>query len=286
MQTTGLFTLHRYTVPVAKAGVPIRFVLFGDVHRDAPLHAKEEWQDFLSYARGLKDAYFLGMGDYLDSASTSERECLAGARLHESTRMDLAQLANSKVQLLDKELGFMRGRLIGLIGGNHYFQFESGTTSDHKLCEKLDCKFLGVSAFIRLTFVYRGARQTFDIWAHHGAGGARLPGGSINRVDQMREHADADLYVMGHDHKRGIIPATPRMSLKQDAKNSLRLNVRQPWVARSGSFLHAYDDGKVSYIVDTARGPSSIGHIEAEVTWRQEGCGDNDRRSLQVRGIA
>lgn len=288
MKTSGLFTLHRYTIKVPACGVPMKLVIFGDVHRDAPLHAKNEWQRFLSYGKGLKNAYFLGMGDYIDSASTSERECLGRAALHDSTKNDLAGLARAKVSLLEKELSFMKGRLIGLVNGNHYFPFEDGTNTDNKLCDRLGCKYLGVSSFIRVTFEYgSGQRIPFDIWVHHGAGGARLPGGSINRVDQMREVAEADLYCMGHDHGKAIVPAKPRFLLRHDAKMGLKLKARQAWLARTGSFLHAYEDGEASYNVDAARGPSSVGHVELEFTLhRRGGTAEEKCLELEVRGIS
>ncbi len=103
---------------------------------------------------------------------------------------------------------------------------------------------------------------TLDIWAHHGAGGSRLPGGSINRVEQMREISEADVYVMGHDHKRGGWPASPRLHLGNSSKSGLQLKSRQQWLIRSGSFLRSYEDGKRNYNVDSARGPCSIGHVE------------------------
>lgn len=286
MKTSGLFTLHRYTIPVKSVGKPIKIVFFGDVHRDSPTFAANKWKEFLQYARSLKDAHFLGMGDYIDSMSTSERDAMIRAAMHESTSSDLENMALGKVALLAKELDFMRGRLIGLVNGNHYFTFPSGINSDQKLCERLGCKYLGVSTFVRLTFDYHGVKLAFDVWAHHGAGGARLPGGSINRVDQMREHAEADVYVMGHDHKRGVFPANPRLTLEQDAKNGLRLKERQSWLVRSGSFLAAYNDGQASYNADAGRGPCSLGHVELEVTLRESRVGALKTRALEVRGIS
>jgi hypothetical protein len=35
-----------------------------------------------------------------------------------------------------KEIEFMQSKLIGLIEGNHYWQFANGTTSTQKLCEQ------------------------------------------------------------------------------------------------------------------------------------------------------
>ena len=288
MKTSGLFRLHSYKITIDRVNQPIRLIFFGDVHRDSPNHADAHWQEFLEYARGLNDAYFFGMGDYLDSTSSSERECLekANGSLHETTKWDLARLTDAKVNMLAKELSFMKGRLIGLLNGNHYFLYETGINSDQKLCEKLGCAYLGVSTFTRLQFQLGVGYRTYkDIWAHHGAGGARLPGGSINRVDQMREHADADIFAMGHDHKRGVLPATPKMRLDND-RGLLSLDHRQQWLLRTGSFLKSYEDGKVSYNVDAARGPCSLGHVELELTLKRKDTNGKPKYWFDIRGIS
>lgn len=274
MKTSGLFVVHGFNIRI-NYGIPTRLVFFGDVHRDAPGHADAKWQEFLQYARGLKDAYFIGMGDYLDSTSTSERECLGdiSPRMHETFMKDIEALQAAKVQLMAKELEFMRGRLIGMLGGNHYFQFQSGINGDQKLCELLGAKYLGVCAFIRLYFKGCGTREhARDIFAHHGMGAARLIGGSLNRVQQMAEGAEADIFAMGHDHKRGAVPAQPRLFLYHSSREGLKVVEREPIVIRSGSYLASYKDGAVSYNVDACRPPSSLGHVEVLVTIRKSGA--------------
>ena len=287
MKTDGLFTVGRFTIPV-KSNKPVRLVFFGDVHRDSPNHAKKAWMEFLAYARGLKDAWFLGMGDYLDSTSSSERACLGHITdtLHETLSKDLNALQAEKVKLMAKELGFMRGRLVGLVGGNHYWQFAHGGTSDTELARLLGCQYLGVSSFVRITFDCFGRESTLDIWAHHGAGASRLPGGSINRVDQMREFAEADIYAMGHDHKRGVIPATPRLFLDRNSKTGLKLKHRQQWLIRSGSFLASYEDGVSNYNVDAARGPCSLGHVELIINVDQSAKGRGEPAEITIRGLS
>lgn len=197
MKTDGLFTTHAFKIPVQHKK-PIRLVIFGDVHWDSPNHAKHSWQEDLKHFRSLKDAWFLGMGDYLDSTSTSERDCLGrmSSEMHETLAKDLNALQAAKVEAMAKEMEFMKGRLIGLLGGNHYWKFQHGGTTDTELARLLETTYLGVSTFIRLTLEKFQRRFTLDIWAHHGAGGARLPGGSLNRVDQMREHAEADIFCV------------------------------------------------------------------------------------------
>jgi hypothetical protein len=283
MTTTGIFTTARHDIPIAGSGVPHKLVIWGDVHRDAPLCAVDRWAEFLDYCRTLKNATYLGMGDYMDMLSTSERVTLAG-ELHESTRDSLDDLAEKRCQEFAAELKPMKGKLIGLIEGNHYWQFQSGVTSTQRLCQLMGCKYLGVAAFIRLSL----ARQTkgkswckFDVFAHHGKGAARLVGGSFNRVQQLDEVAVADAYIMGHDHKRGVLPATPRLVL-EESHGKLSVRERTGWIIRSGSFLKAYQDGKRSYNVDAGRAGCSLGWTELELTLKiTEG---NTR--VSVRGIA
>lgn len=266
MQTSGLFTTHSYAVN-HRYGAPIRLVLFGDVHRDSPNHAHGAWKDFRDHARGLKDAIFLGMGDYLDSTSTSERECLGNIspKMHETFRRDIQELQIAKCELIARELDFMRGRLIGLVNGNHYFEFASTINSDQKICELLKTKYLGVCAFIRLFINCSGRQHALDLFVHHGKGAARLVGGSINRVAQMIEGTQADIFVMGHDHKKGALP-TSRIFLQNTSRGGLEVRHRDVWNVRSGSFLASYRDGEVNYNVDAARGASCLGHVELHIT--------------------
>lgn len=290
MKTSGLFTVHAHKTTV-KANQPFRLVFFGDVHWDSPNHARSKWKEFLAYAKSLPaSTLFFGMGDYLDSTSTSERECLGNisAKMHETLRNDIIQLQLTKCEAFAKEIEFMRGRLLGLLNGNHYFQFPSGINTDQKLCEILGAKYLGVSSFVRLSASRdkSAGSSHIDIYTHHGAGGARLPGGSINRVSQLAEYADADILAMGHDHKRGIFPANPTIGLSQTS-TGLKLKERPRWLARTGSFLAAYEDGVSNYNVDAARGPCSLGWVEFDLCLRRNKTEGRDTMQLHVeRGIA
>ncbi len=286
MKTSGLFTVHGFKIPV-RNNQPIRLVFFGDVHRDAPNHADGKWQEFLEYARGLKDAWFFGMGDYLDSTSTSERECLGqiSARMHETFRNDVQALQLAKVEMMAKELKFMRGKIVGMLNGNHYFEFQSGINSDQKLCELLGAKYLGVCSFVRLYLSAFNRERAVDLFAHHGAGAARLVGGSMNRVAQMAEGAEADIYAMGHDHKRGAVPAIPRLFLNHSSRGGLKVESRETYVVRSGSFLKSYAPGTVSYAVDGASSPCSLGHVELLINLRDKKVSGKREQVLEIRSL-
>ena len=201
MKTDGIFTAHNVKVE-AEIGKPFKLIPFGDIHRDSDMFAHSHWQEFLDYAKAQKNALFLGMGDYTDGVSTSERIVLSDVNLHDTTKNTLKDVYKGVTKTLVNELGWMRGRVIGLLGGNHFFDFGDQTT-DHVLAAALGGKYLGVCGFIRLSIGLKGTGKgvALDIFAHHGKGGGSSPGGQFNTIEKMAGTADADIYLMGQDRK-------------------------------------------------------------------------------------
>lgn len=290
MRTTGLFTTHFVEIE-CELGKPIYLIPFGDIHRDSDMFADSHWRDFLSCAKEKASrALFLGMGDYSDGVSTSERIVLGDDRLHETTKATMKDVYKGVVKTLVNELSFMRGHLIGMLGGNHYFDFGNGSTTDHELASALNTKFLGVCSFIRVSLRFKdrpNTRTSFDIFAHHGKGAGTLPGSTFNTIEKMSTTAIADFYLMGHDHKKGAIPSTPRLILSSTGPNT-QLNVRErtPWLGRTGSFLKAYENDRVSYNVDAARSPCALGWIEFEIVPVRVQKDGRDFIDLRVRGTS
>jgi hypothetical protein len=268
MRTTGIFQTRHFTLKNWKYGRTLNLVPFGDIHRDSPSFAEEAWAK--SKARWKKlaaegDALFLGMGDYLDSYSTSERMVICDSRLHESTISNLEKNARDKVGCLSKELTFMRGHLLGVLGGNHYPQFSDGTNGDQLLANNLSTKYLGACCAIRVCFEYHGRRASFDIFAHHGKGGGMTAGGRLNAVEKLEKVCDADIFLMGDNHARGCIPTGERLRLV-DTIGGLIVKAKPTWIGRTGSFLRGYVEGQASYVVDAALPPANLGHIEFQIT--------------------
>jgi len=284
VNTSGQFEVHQFKIPFKKYGEPIYLIPFGDVHRSAPLCHEEKWLEFCGWAakKAPERTYFLGMGDYDDLASASERRLLNGKDLHDSTVETLEELYNKHIARFYKEIEFMKGRCIGIMGGNHFAEFQSGITSDQKLADRLGTKYLGSNCFIRLSFettTKHGSSACLDIWAHHGMGASRLIGGSLNRVQQMGEQAEADIYLMGHDHKKSIA-FTTKLKLS-GGRGSVRLTHRKQLYARTGSFLKGYVEGKKSYIVDRNLPPTDLGVVKIELTPKRETVMINGKRSEQ-----
>jgi len=163
-----------------------------------------------------------------------------------------------------------------------------GQTTDHLLAAALGTKFLGVCAFVRLSLRFKNTNKScaIDIFAHHGKGGGTTPGAQFNTIEKMLSTADADIYLMGHTHGKGCIPSSPRIVLKDSRDKGVFIRERTPWLGRTGSFLKAYESGRVSYNVDAGRSPASLGWIEFEITPVRVRAGDEDHIELRIRGTA
>ncbi len=260
MKTTGIYTNTLYTIPFSGYGETIQIVPFGDVHRSSPLCHVDKWKEFCDWGRKQKNTYYLGMGDYNDLASTSERSALKSEHLHEATKYELESLYRRQTALFANEIDFMKGKLIGLIEGNHYADLPSGITTTQLMAEMMGCPYLGVSAFIRLIIQKnRSDSHQVDIWAHHGLAGGRKVGASINKLEDMIKTADADLYCMGHDHRK-TVAMDSRLYLSRTL-DGVRLENRKIVMCRTGSFLKGYEADKSSYIADAGLPPTDIGNV-------------------------
>jgi hypothetical protein len=74
--------------------------------------------------------------------------------------------------------------------------------------------------------------------------------------------------------------------LKDDTSKGLIIRERTPWLGRTGSFLKAYESGRVSYNVDAGRSPAALGWIEFEITPIRIGAGGKDHIELRIRGTS
>lgn len=273
MKTRGIFKLHKYFIDIDDWGKrrnkPIYLIPVGDIHRDSDLCAKEKFMEFINWGKTQDDCYYIGVGDWLDMLSSTERHAYESSKYHDTTRKNIEAMCDKKIDNLVEELSFMKGKLIGIMEGNHYFKYVSGTTSDEKLCDKFDCTFLGVCTFIRLIIRDKNKHSAaIDVYLHHGEGGGRTIGASMGKLENSAKGKLADIYIMGHDHAKGAVPRA-RLCLT-DSRRSLRLVQKKVLYVRSGGFLRGYVNGKESYIVDGNYNPTDIGVVKISLTPKRD----------------
>ena len=149
-------------------------------------------------------AWFIGMGDYIDMASPSGRMKVDAANVYDNLRQNIDDRALELTHQVAAILKPTRGRWLGMLAGHHFWQFKHGSTSDQRLCESLDAKFLGDDigemggACVNITFPTQRGSHSFKFWAHHGSGSGEESSMLLKLKKIAADHEYVDLFLMGH----------------------------------------------------------------------------------------
>lgn len=239
-------------------------------------------------AWGVKrGAYFVGMGDYVDFASPSNRQRLNAAALYDTAK-DVIELSATNLtnELFNRALKPSTGRWLGLLEGHHFYQYAAGHTTDMELCNLLKTQHLGTCAYVRLIFKDKFGRMgNVTLWVHHGTGSGRRASAPLNTLDQLPIYWDADIYLMGHQSKRVAAPLQ-RVEPVWNLRCGPFLKHRNIYIGCTGSFSKAYIAGnrhgrvpRGDYVEQKMLSPASLGGIKIKIVpcWNTKGGGEDSR---------
>lgn len=230
------------------------------------------------------NAYFLGMGDYIDFMSPSNRQRHRSAALYDTANQVIADKADELTQEIYQEaLAPSKGRWLGLLEGHHFFETAGGTT-DQTLAGLLGAKFLGTSAFIRLQFT-RGSQDGSSsvlIWCHHGVGAGQTPAAVLNKLKNIAAGFEADIYLMGHLPKK-VVEVTDRLTSVWPVNTNPYTVHRTKVFAGTGGFMKGWvpqgrQDGipRGGYPEQGMMPPASLGGIALRVRPRWKSVGGRE----------
>lgn len=266
---TYLLPKHKQKVPFELTrGQRAMLVPIGDIHWGADDFPLGKLRTHIQWCMD-RGAVFLGMGDYLDFTSATQRAIMRGLR--GSTMKSMGAYLKESADELFEILEPTKGRWLGLLEGNHSWEFENGTSIDQYLAGKLKADFLGTSAMIRLVFrdTPKGHPEAeARVFCHHGTGGGRRQGGHLHRLEDLVVGFDADIYLMGHSHGKQSA-AIDRQYVSPDGKHYHRTMM----IARTGSWLRSYVshepldlkepaiESRGTYIEEEAYMPAALGSL-------------------------
>lgn len=140
-------------------------------------------------------AYFIGMGDYIDFLSPSNRQRLRAAGLYDTAGKVIWDRAVALAgEVFYNFLEPTRGRWLGMLEG-HHFSEEQGDTTDTILADWLNAPFLGTSCMVKLE------PSGKVLYAHHGVGSGVMPAAGLNKLYHTSHGWGADVFLMGHNTK-------------------------------------------------------------------------------------
>lgn len=253
-------------------GEELKLAPVGDIQYGSKNCDIDKLQRHIAYgmAHGWK---FLGMGDYLDHFSPSNRRALVSARadLYDSARELLDEAIEERLdQLFLSALEESRGEWIGFIAGDHTWDFEDGNNADAVLAGMLGCKQFSPGALM-LHIKVGKCPLPLKVLAMHGSGASISSTGKTLHLERLLNSFDADVVLMGHSHLKYAVPKDRHETVIKRGKPYL---VRRTKILGiTGSFMDGYTLGKSSYVEEKALSPIPTGGLLIEARPQREEYG-------------
>lgn len=232
----------------------------GDIHAGSVHCAEHDVSREVQKIKENRKALWIGMGDMADSITTNDKRWEAYGLADWVRRDDIIE---SQRKWLKNLLSPIKDKCLGLLTGNHeetiHDRHQDALTKH--LCADLDVPYLSYACFVDLVFhrTNTGSKRLYQIFAWHGAGGARKDGGKLNRLMDLVNEFQADIYLMGHLHDI-MIKSHQRIKCVNGRVKEVPLIA-----AMIGSWVKAYTQPKadrnigISYAEKKGYTPSKIG---------------------------
>lgn len=243
-----------------------------DVQVGAAGANEDGFREHIEYALDDPYARFIGVGDYTDGVSPSNRRALLAAfergELYDTAREMLVDAAKRQAARFLTLVEGTEGRWDGLLGGHHFFRYtENGQvrSTDMDIAEAVGAPYLATpdggmeSAIITYRFpsaIAGGERPFVRVYVVHGQGGGQTFAGPLNQLERMARGVTADVYIVAHHHKL-VAAGGAKLDENPDAPTSLAATDFR--LVGAGSWLRGYMPNESTYAEDGLMSPLAIG---------------------------
>lgn len=257
-------------------------------------HLQQTIKDALTAEQEGKVVRFIGMGDYTDFASPSNRARLKSANLYDTA----TDIIDHKAQELTEEIGEVlkptRGKWLGLVEGHHLHEFKDGTTSDMQLCDLLDAQFLGTTGLLNLTLTRGTSHIPVVIWFHHGVGNGQTGYYPLARLEKVAAVWEGiDVFAMGHTTKKAVEwtnkPFPRWNSAGSKGGHDHTISHRKVTLVGTGGYSKYYVEGATQgriprggYAEQRMLSPAIIGSPVVHIKPRRSCVGGEDHISVDI----
>ena len=199
----------------------------------------------------------VGVGDYVDVFSPSNRDAYNNAKIYRSPR----KLVSEKVLIplveeVAEVLKPIKDNIAFLLHGHHYAPImteDSVTDTDKLLADMLGTTLKSTGVVV---LEIQQGKDVFRIVCMHGEGGGRTEEYGLRRLrDMLGGWTNIDAIIMGHTHVLSSL-AICQIDAVREANQTNRRNIP---ILNTGSFLRAYVVGKQTYPEDYGMRPRALG---------------------------
>lgn len=247
-----------------------RIVLLGDVHLGAAACDERLLQQTVDYIHNTPATFWIGIGDMVEAIPRQDKrysEDVTAKWLHGKSA--IIKYQRDRLTDILKPIG---PRCLAYLIGNHELCIAEQHSSDVYLdvieairaTDDTDIR-MDMAGFLVLKFQRshdgdrKGGTRTLTMWLHHGYGGGDLMGGSALKLERMSESYAADVYAMGHVHKRMVFP-----TVMTGATRAGTITARNCYHILTGSMLKTALPVGTTYSERFGKKPVALGAVELE----------------------
>ncbi len=235
-----------------------------DLHYGDPSVDISAFDRFVNMILEQPNRYIINIGDNINNNTKSS----VG-----SVYDDICSPRKQKKWLVER-LKPIKDRILVMMDGNHEYRSTKDVdeTISYNIADSLGIEgvYAEDEAVLKITFGKKyenGKPRCFTLYCTHGAGAGKRPGGYINNIEMLALSIDADIYVVGHAHKRMAYKNSFR---RIDSHNNVILQRERLFVV-SSSWIDFSGYAARKMLVPSAKGSVPIilysrdGYMEARV---------------------
>jgi len=173
----------------------------GDVHFGSAQCDIEFFKRVVEEIGGNPDAYWVGMGDFLENA-------IVGSKSDVYTQ---TMPPREQINYICDVLAPIKDKGLFLIAGNHEQRTMRvvGLCPEEHMASRLNIPFMGFSCYAYFITQSTHSPHGFSAYFHHSTGGGYTPGGKVNAATRLRQIAPtADATFSAHSHTTSRMPVT------------------------------------------------------------------------------
>lgn len=170
-----------------------------DLHIGDPKTDKRMFKEFINHILAAPNRFIIYNGDNMNNAIKSSVSNVYNEEMN----------PREQKKWLQTELEPVKDRILVFVEGNH--EARTSKETDQRVVEDI-ADHLGKvelyredEAYIKLAFgkiPRSGNPVCYTIYVTHGGCGGKRPGSSLNNLELVALGTEADIYIMGHTHKK------------------------------------------------------------------------------------
>lgn len=254
----------------------------GDMHCGAKGFAEDKFMYDIERIKNDPSAYIVLLGDMAECINTKDKRfdihAIAGRFAH-----CIDNLAEMQTRYVVELLMPVKDKILGIVRGNHERHILRSCDIDmtDNIAHRLGIPNLQDSAFIILHINSTGNNKSiYTIYVTHGNVAGRKSGGKANRLEDLMGMFEADIYMIGHGHKKIAHTSSRLEPHRKDNKWILKSKKKTGFM--TGSYLKSYEQNSGGYAEQMMLPPSDIGAVYVEICPRAKETTYKDEIEVRV----